>query len=73
MADDEKESLIFRQRKDNNSYIADDTLMKLNMNNHNMFIYIQYLICKFNGIPSLFYLVMAEDGKSLKLRVSKGN
>ena len=35
-------SLKFRQLKGNNSSLADDTLMKLHMHNHNMFICIQH-------------------------------
>ena len=58
MADDGKKSLKFRQSKGNKTSIADDTLMKLYMHNHNMFIYIQY---KFHEIQFLDYLVMAED------------
>ena len=42
--------------------MTDDTLVKLHMHNHSMFIYIQYT---FHEIPSLGYLVMAEDGKKL--------
>ena len=40
------------------------------MHNLTMVIYIQY---KFHEILSIGYLVMAEDGKSLKFRDSKGN
>ena len=70
MADDEK-SLKFRQSKGFICSIADNYLMKLNMYDQNMFIYIQY---KFQEILSLGYLVMAEDTKkSLKFRQSKGN
>ena len=56
--DEDKKSLKFRLSKGNNSSITDDTLMKLHM--HNIVIYIQY---KFHEIPSIGYLVMAENGK----------
>ena len=61
MADDRKKSLKCRQSKGSYSTIADDTLMKLHMHNHTMFIYIQY---KFHEIPSIGNLVMAEDRKN---------
>ena len=71
MAEDGKKSLKFRQSKGNNSSIADDTLMKRHVQNHKMFIFIQY---KFQEILFIGYLVMAEDvKKSLKFRQSKGN
>ena len=60
MADNKKKSFKFRQSKDNTSYIAYDTLMKLHMHNHTIIIYIQYT---FHVITSIGYLVMAEDGK----------
>ena len=44
--------------------------MKLEVHNHTMVIYIQY---KFHEILSTCYLVLAEDGKSLKLMQSKAN
>ena len=56
-----KKSLKFRQGKGDYSSIADVTLMKLNVHNHTMVIYIQYKFCE---IPSIAYLVMAEDGKN---------
>ena len=61
MAEDGKKSLKFRQSKDNNSAIRDNTLMKLHVHNLTMVIYIRY---KFHKIPSIGYLVMAEDGKA---------
>ena len=63
-------SLKYSQSKGNNFSISDDTLMKLNVHNNAMLIYIQN---KFHEIPSLCYLVMAVDGKSLTLRQSKDN
>ena len=56
----------FRQSKDNNSSITDDSLTKHHIYNHNIVIYIQY---KFQELPFIGYLVMAEDGK---FRHSKG-
>ena len=47
--------------------MADATLMKLHMHNHTMVIYIQY---KFHELPSIGYLVMAEDGKT-DIRIEK--
>ena len=44
----------------NNSSTSDDTLMNLHVHNYTMVVYIQY---KFHEIPSIGYLVMAEDGK----------
>ena len=71
MAEDGKKSLKFRQSKGDNSIITHDTLKQLHVHNLIMVIYIQY---KFHEIPSIGYLVMAEDGKkSLKFRQSKGN
>ena len=61
MTEDGKKSLKFRQSKGNNSSITDDTLMKLNMHNNTMVIYIQY---KLQEISFIAYLVMAEDGKN---------
>ena len=61
MAEDAKKSLKFRQSKGNNSYITDDTMMKRHLHNHIMVIYIQY---NFDKIPSIGYLVMAEDRKT---------
>ena len=49
-----------RQSKGNNSSITDDTLIKLQVHNHIMVIYIQY---KFHESPSIGYKVMAEDRK----------
>ena len=40
------------------------------MHSHTIVMYIQY---KFNEIPSIGYLVIAEDVKSLKFSKSKGN
>ena len=66
----------FRQSKGNNSAITDDAPIKLHMHNLIMAIYIQY---KFHEIPSIPYLVMAEDGKSdgqrqtISLRLWLGN
>ena len=51
----------FRQSKGNNSALTDDAPIKLHTHNLIMAIYIQY---KFHEIPSIRYLVMAEDGKS---------
>ena len=59
MAEDRK-SLKFRQSMGNNSAITDDTPIKLHIHKLTMVIYIQY---KFDKIPSIGYLVMAEDGK----------
>ena len=60
MAEDRK-TLKFSQSKGNNSSITDDTIIKLHVHNPKLVIYIQY---KFHGIPSIGYLLMAEDGKS---------
>ena len=60
MAEDWKKSMKFRQSKGHNSSITQNTLMKLHMHNHTMVIYIQF---KFHEIPSIGYLVMAEDVK----------
>ena len=60
----------FRQSKGDNSYITDDTLMKLHLHNHTMVLYIQY---KFHEIPFISYLVMVEIGEKIKFRQSKGN
>ena len=51
-----------------NSYKADDTLIKHNMHNHNMFIYIQL---KLHEIPSLRTKLWLTTEKSLKLRKAK--
>ena len=69
MAEDGKISLKFRQSMGDNSSITHDTLMKLQVHHHNMFIYIQY---KFHEIPSLGHLVMAEDGKIIEIQTIKG-
>ena len=61
MDEDRKKSLKFRKPKGNFSAITDDTLIKLHMHNLALVIYIQY---KFQEIPSIGYLVMAEDGKN---------
>ena len=45
----------------NQRAITDDTPIILHMHNLTMFIYIQY---KIHEIPSIGYLVMAEDGKN---------
>ena len=56
------------QSKGNNSTILNDSLIILLVHNLTMVI-IQY---EFNDIPSIGYLVMAEDGKKmLKYRQSK--
>ena len=52
--------MIFRQSKGNNSSITNDTPNKLHVQNFTMVIYIQY---KFYIIPSIGYLVLAEDRK----------
>ena len=44
--------------------------MKLHIHNYTMVIYIQY---KVHDIPFNGYLVLAEDGNSLKSRQTKGN
>ena len=62
MAEDRKKSLIFRQSKGNNSSKTDDTLMKLNMHNNTMVIYIQK---KYQEILFIDYLVMNEDGEKI--------
>ena len=59
--EDGKKSLNFRQSKGNNSAITKGTLIKLHVHNLTMVIYIQY---KFHEVPSIGYLVMAEDGKN---------
>ena len=56
-----EKSLKFRQSKGNISAITDDTPIKLHMHNLTIVIYIQY---KFHWIPSIGYLVKAEDGKT---------
>ena len=61
MAEDEKNTLKFRQLKGNNSSITDDTLMKLHVHNHTMVIYIQFT---FHEIPFIINIVMADDGKN---------
>ena len=59
------------QSKVNNLSITDDTLMKLNVHNNTMVIYIQY---KFQEISFISCLVMAENGEiSLKFKQSNGN
>ena len=63
MAEDEKKSLKCWQLKGNNSSITDYILIKLQMHNHTMSIYI-YIQYKLYEMPSLGYLVMAEDGKT---------
>ena len=62
MAEDEIFFLKFRQSKGDDYSITKTTLMKLHVHNHTMYmvIYNQY---KFHEIPSISYLVMAEDGK----------
>ena len=52
--------LKFRQSKGNNSAITDGIPIKLHTHHLTMAIYSQY---KFHEIPSIGYLVMAEDGK----------
>ena len=51
-------SSIFRQSKGNNLSTPDEMLMKLQMHHHTMAIY------KFNEIPSIACLLMAEDRKT---------
>ena len=46
----------------NNSSMPDGTLVELQVHNHTIVIYI--LSNRFHGIPSIGYLVMAEDGKN---------
>ena len=58
MAEDGKKSLKYRQSKGNNSAITDNIPIKLHIHNLTMVIYIQ-----FHELPSIGYLVMAEDGK----------
>ena len=50
-----------RQSKDNYYFIADYILLKFHMHSRTMVIQIK---CKFHEIPSIGYLVMAEDGKN---------
>ena len=59
MAEDEKKSLKIRHSEGNNSTITEDTPKKLHMHNLTIVIYIHY---KFHQLPSIGYLVMAEDG-----------
>ena len=62
MAEDRKKTLKFRQsRAINTSAINDATAIKLHAHNLIMAIYIQY---KFHEIPSIGYLVKAEEGKT---------
>ena len=61
MAEGGKKSLKFRQSKGNYSSITDDILMKHQVHNNTMFIFIQY---KFQEISFIGYLVMSEDGKN---------
>ena len=42
-----------------------DTQMKFDLHNHTMVICSQY---KFHEIPFIGYLVMAEDGKKIKIK-----
>ena len=60
MVEDGKGSLKFNQSKGDNSCITNDTLIKLNVHNNTVVIYIQYM---FQEISFIGYLVMAEDGK----------
>ena len=55
-----EKSLKFRQSKGNNSFITDGILLKLNVHYSTIVLYIQY---KFDEIPSIGNLVMAEDGR----------
>ena len=48
------------EERGNKSSITDGTLMKLNMHNNTVVIYIK----KFQEISFIGYLVMAEDGKN---------
>ena len=58
----ENKTFKFRQSKGNNSFITDDTQIKLNMNNqHTMVNYIQASKPIYIHI---FFQVMAEDGKN---------
>ena len=60
-----EKSLKFRHWKGNNSSITDDTLVKLRVHNQTVIIYSKY---KFYEIPSIGYLVMAEDGRTDELK-----
>ena len=51
----------FRQSKGNNSFITNDSLMKLHMHNHTIVICIQY---KIHEILFISYQVMVEDRKN---------
>ena len=62
MGEEGKKSLNFRQTKGNHSAIPDGSLTKLYVHNLTMVIYMQY---RFHEIPSISYLVMAEDENSL--------
>ena len=70
MTEDEKIKK-FRQPKGNNHSKTDAIPMKIHMHNHIMVIYIQ---CQFHEIPSICYLVMAEDRKNhWNFRQTRGN
>ena len=61
IAEDEKNHLNLGKPKGNNSALTDATLIKFHMYNLTIIIYIQYT---FYEIPSIGYLVIAEDGKN---------
>ena len=56
------------QSKRNNSSITSDILMKLHVHHHTIVLYIQY---KFDEIPSIGYLVMAEDENWMEGRTAR--
>ena len=64
MAEDGKIMKHLGKSKGNNSFLIDDTLMKLHMQNHTMIIYYQY---KFHEILSIGYIVNVEDRKIIEI------
>ena len=56
------QSLKLRQSKGNNPVITEDSPIKLHVDILIMVTYIQY---KFHEIPSIGYLIMADDGKNI--------
>ena len=56
------------QLKCNNSSITSDILMKLHVHHHTIVLYIQY---KFDEIPCIGYLVMAEDENWMEERADR--
>ena len=60
MAEDGKGSLKFRQSKGNNSSVTDDILMKLNVHNNTVVIYIPY---KFQEISFIGHQGLATKSK----------